>query len=309
MTETKDTQDKTVGSGDGKPAERKSPRRRVREMEVVVEHVRRDTPDTSTLFLSADDEPFEYEAGHFLTVDPHQFGELEHFIAYLEDVKGQKEKPRAYSMASAPHERLLAITIKEETYISGETPYPPLISPLLTYYIQAGRRLVISGFTGAYTLPPDIADRTDHIVHVCAGSGIVPNLSLIKESLHRQDPLKHTLLYSSKTRQDIIYYEEFETLYQQHPDKFDVIHCITRADPSGIRNARGGRISTELLEQIIPDPSNVFAFSCGPGITPYERKAARQRGEEPTPRFVENMVELLYRHGLDKKQVKQESWG
>ena len=308
MTETVSTERKNTPPAEAKPAAEKA-RRRVREMEVMVYDIRHDTPDTTTLFLFAGNEPLEYVAGHFLTIDPHQFAELEHFTAYLEDVKDQKEKPRAYSLASAPHERLLAITIKEEGYISGETPYPPLISPLLTYHIPVGRRMVINGFTGAYTFPADITDRTDQVVHVCAGSGIVPNLSLIKDSLHRNDPLKHTLLYSSKTRQDIIYYQEFEELHQQHPDKFDVIHCITREDPTGIRNARRGRISTELLQEIVPDPSNVFAFSCGPGITPHERKAARLKGEKPEPRFVENMVSLLYDHGLDKSQVKQESWG
>lgn len=286
----------------------KAPRRRVREMEVTVADVRQETPDTTTLFL-AGDEPFDYKAGHFCTVDPHQFRQLEHFTAYLEDIKGTREKPRAYSLASAPHEPYVAITIKEERYESGQTPYPPLLSPLLTYHIPKGTGMVISGFTGAYVLPDDITDRTDHIVHVCAGSGIVPDLGLIKDSLHRDLPLRHTLLYSSKTRQDIIYYDDFEELHRQHPDRFDVIHCITREDPSGIRGARRGRISKELLQEIIPDPSNVFAFTCGPGISPYEKKAARQRGEEPQPQFVEHMVALLLEVGLDKKQFKQESWG
>ena len=287
----------------------RTPKRRVRELEVEVVQARRDTPDTTTLFMSTGDEPIEYEAGHFCTIDPHQFGELEHFTAYLEDQKGQREKPRAYSMASAPHEEHLAITIKEERYESGETPYPPLLSPLLTYYIQEGRRLVISGFTGAYTFPADVCERTGHILHVCAGSGIVPNRSLIKESLHRGDPLRHTLLFSNKTRQDIIYFEEFEVLREQYPDRLDVIHCITREDPAAIRGARSGRISEELLREVAPDPSKVMAYSCGPGITPYERRAARAKGETPEPRFVENMVALLQEHGLDKKQIRQESWG
>lgn len=285
-----------------------SPRRRVQELEVVVADVRRDTPDTSTLFFSSDEE-FDYKAGHFCTIDPHQFQQLEHFIAYFEDLKGQKEKPRAYSLASAPHERYLAITIKEERYYSGETSYPPLLSPLLTYYIPVGTHMVISGFTGAYTMPDDIADRTDNIVHLCAGSGIVPNLGLIKDSLHRDAPLKHILLYSSKTREDIIYYEEFEELHRRYPDKFDVVHCITRQDPTGIRNARKGRISAALIEEAVPDLDNTFIFTCGPGIPPHERKAARAKGEEPAPRFIENMVDLLLAHGLDKKQIKQESWG
>ena len=287
----------------------RTPRRRVRELEVEVVQARRDTPDTTTLFMSTGDEPIEYEAGHFCTIDPHQFGELEHFTAYLEDQKRQREKPRPYSMASAPHEQHLAITIKEERYESGETPYPPLLSPLLTYYIQEGRRLVISGFTGAYTFPADVCERTDHIIHVCAGSGIVPNRSLIKESLHRGDPLRHTLLFSNKTRGDVIYFEEFEVLREQYPDRLDVIHCITREDPAGIRGARNGRISEELLREVAPNPSSVLAYSCGPGITPYERRAARAKGETPEPRFVENMVALLQEHGLDKKQIRQESWG
>ncbi len=232
----------------------RTPKRRVRELEVEVVQVRRDTPDTTTLFMSAGDEPVEYQAGHFCTIDPHQFGELEHFTAYLEDQKGQREKPRAYSMASAPHEQHLAITIKEERYESGQTPYPPLLSPLLTYYIQGGRRLVISGFTGAYTFPANVCERTDHIIHVCAGSGIVPNRSLIKESLHRGDPLRHTLLFSNKTRRDIIFYEEFEVLRAQYPDQLDVIHCITREDPVGIRGARNERISESFCAKLRPIP-------------------------------------------------------
>ena len=285
----------------------KAPRRRVREMEVEVVRIRRDTPDTTTLFLSSATR--DYRAGYFLTIDPHQFVPLESFTAYLEEIKGQKEKPRAYSLASAPHEPHLAITIKAERYIRGETPYPPLISPLLTYQITTGTRLMVRGFTGAYTYPHDITARTDRVLHVCAGSGIVPNFALIKDSLHCNDGLHHTLLYSSKTRQDIIYFDQLEKLQQRHPAHLEVIHCITREAPTGLPNARPGRITRDLLAEVIADPRNAFAFLCGPGISPYERKAAREKGEKPTPRFVEHMVALLHEIGLDKKQVKQESWG
>ena len=302
------TPQKRAEPADGQPEARKEPRRRVRELEVEVAEVRMDTPDTATLFL-AGDEPFEYEAGHFLTIDPHQFRILEHLIAFLEDLKGTKEKPRPYSLGSAPHEKYAVITIKEERYESGETKYPPLLSPLLTYHCPAGTRMAIKGFTGAYTYPKDITARTDSVVHVCAGSGIVPNLGLIKHSIHVNDGLKHTLLFSNKTRGDIIYYDDFAELSQQHPDKLEVIHCITREDPSGIPNSRRGRIDLDLLNKRIPDPGNCFAFTCGPGILPHERKEAKERGEEVAPKFVENMVALLHEAGLDKNQIKQESWG
>ena len=40
--------------------------------------------------------------------------------------------------------------------------------------------MVVTGFGGPYVLPPDIETRTDHVVHVCAGSGIVPNYAILK---------------------------------------------------------------------------------------------------------------------------------
>ena len=46
-------------------------------------------------------------------------------------LKGKREPPRAYSMCSSPHERYLAVTVKEERYLSGTTKFPPLLSPLL----------------------------------------------------------------------------------------------------------------------------------------------------------------------------------
>ena len=293
---------------DAGPSAQQRPQRRVRELETEVSAVRMETADTVSLFLSAD-EPFDYEAGHFLTIDPRQFRVLEHLTNFLEDLKGSKEKPRAYSLGSAPHEKRALITIKEERYESGETTYPPLLSPLLIHHCPIGTKLSIKGFTGAYTFPPDITNHTDNIIHVCAGSGIVPNLGLIKHSLHIEDGLQHTLLFSNKTCRDIIYFDEFRTLAEQHPDRLQVTHFITRENPAGIPNSRRGRVDVDLLRHHIPDPSNCFAFTCGPGILPHERKEAKETGGKLAPKFVENMVALLHEVGLEKDQIKQESWG
>ena len=129
------------------------PRRRIKEMEVMVAEVKVETHDTVTLILFTGNDHLEYKAGHFLAIDPHQFEALDRFIAFFEDVKGKKEPTRAYSISSAPHERYLAITVKEERYVSGLTRYPPLLSPLLVKRTTRGMRLVITGFTGPYVLP------------------------------------------------------------------------------------------------------------------------------------------------------------
>src|SRR6185295_2667302 len=153
-----------------------SPRRRIKELEVMVAEAVYETPDTTTLVLFTGNDRLDYKAGHFLTIDPHQFEALERFTAFLEDLKGKRDPPLFFSNATAPHEKQLAVTIKEERYSSGSTKYPPLLSPMLVKRTLRGMRLVITGFTGPYTLPEDVETKTDHIVHLCAGSGSVPNL-------------------------------------------------------------------------------------------------------------------------------------
>ena len=161
----------------------------------MVADVTEETPDTSTLVLFTGNDRLEYKAGHFLTIDPHQFEALDRFTAFLEDLKGKREPPRAYSMCSAPHERYLAVTVKEERFVPGATKYPPLLSPLLVKRTVRGMRLVVTGFTGPYTLPPDITSQTDHVVHVCAGSGSVPNLSILKCARAPPDAPSHVNLF------------------------------------------------------------------------------------------------------------------
>ena len=188
------------------------PRRRIKQMEVMVAEAISETPDTTTLVLFTGNDTLDYEPGHFLTIDPHTIPSLERFVAYLEDVKGKKEPPRAYSLASSPHERHLAVTVKEERYISGVTKYPPILSPLLVHRTLPGTRMVVTGFTGPYTLPPDIEQQTDHLLHVCAGSGFVPNWSIIKHALVTEMRLRHTVICCNKTWDDVIFRPQLQQL-------------------------------------------------------------------------------------------------
>jgi ferredoxin-NADP reductase len=123
-------------------------RRKVGELEAIVAEVIHETRQATTLVLSTSNEPLDYEAGHFLTIDPHQFLALERFVSFLENLKGRTEPPRPYSMSSAPHEPHIAITVKEEHYISGTTKYPPLLSSLLVSGTPPGTRRIINGIHG-----------------------------------------------------------------------------------------------------------------------------------------------------------------
>ena len=280
-------------------------------MEVMVAETIVETPDTTTLVFFTGNDHLEYKAGNFLTIDPHQFEALERFVAFLEDLKGRKEPPRAYSLTSAPHEKHLAITVKEERYTTGVTKFPPLLSPMLVKRTTRGMRFVITGFTGPYTFPDDIESKTDHIVHICAGSGSVPNFSLLKHALLHRPQLRHTFLYSNRTYNDIIFRGALAELESSSAGKLRVLHMLTR-DEAPERygpNVRAGRVTVPVLREVIKDPSSCVVYLCGPAVGVHERAAAAAKGIAPSPRFFESVLSGLQELGVSRDRIEHETYG
>jgi ferredoxin-NADP reductase len=286
------------------------PRRRIKEMEVMVADVKVETHDTVTLILFTGNDRLEYKAGHFLTIDPHQFEALDRFIAYFEDAKGKKEPARAYSMSSSPHERYLAVTVKEERYVSGQTKYPPLLSPLLVKRTTRGMRLLITGFTGPYVLPDDVEKRTDHLVHVVAGSGAVPNFAMVKWALLHQPSIRHTYVCSNKTWQDVIFRDELTRLERENSSRLRVVNLLTRDPVTSVsQGIWKGRLSAATLRDLVPDPKAALVYACGPAIGPHEKAAAKAKGVDPQPRFLEAAIAAMREAGFPDDRVKLESYG
>jgi len=286
-------------------------RRRIKKLEVMVAEVIRETHDVRTLLLFSGNDKLDYKPGHFCTIDPKQFESLSRWSEYLEHVKGKKEKPRAYSLASAPHEKYLAITVKEERYVHGVMEYPPLLSPVLALRTPPGTRMTITGFTGPYCLPDDIEERTDHIVHICAGSGVVPNWSIIKHALATNMKLRHTLIYGNRTWGDVIYRNALDDLRDEYPDRLSVVHALSRepgADHHG-EHVVSGRVTAELIQRYVPDPSAVQVFTCGPALSKFEVRTAKAAGETLKPRFMESTLEALSSLGFSETSVHYESYG
>ena len=286
-------------------------RRKIKELEVMVAETIDEAHDTVTLLLFTGNDTLDYQAGHFLTISPHQFEALERWVDYLEDLKGKKEPPRAYSLSSSPDEKYIAITVKEERYIKGSTPYPPLLSPILAKRTSIGTKMIVTGFTGPFTLKEEDRLSHDHAVHICAGSGVVPCYSIIKHDLRMNERLKHTLLFSNKHREDIIFHREFDDLKREFPDRFDVVHTLTREEsPKAFQNGiRKGRITEELIREFVDAPEEALFFVCGPDHDIWSKRAARESDEELPPSFMSSMLGYLKDLGVTKDKITKESWG
>jgi ferredoxin-NADP reductase len=269
------------------------PRQRIKHIPVVVADVVQETADTVTLLLDAGDDPRDYKAGQYVSVDPHQFPAIKGYAAFLEDNKGRKEPPRAYSMVSTPDERYLAITVKEELYDKTAMKYPPLLSPFLVHHPLKGAHMEVTGYAGGYHLPEDIANRTDHVVHLCAGS------------------LRQTFIYSNKTWNDIIYRDELARMVAAHPERLRVVHALTR-EPETFPytdQVRRGRVSPDLIRELAGDVATCLFFACGPAVTVWEKRAAKAENREPAPRFMESVHAAMHTLGVPKDHFREEAFG
>lgn len=287
-------------------------REKIKELEVMVADVIIEAHDTATLVLFTGNDILNYEPGHFLTIAPQQFPALSRWVEYLEDLKGKKEPGRAYSMSSSPDEKYIAVTVKEERYISGVTPYPPLLSPILARRTPRGAKMVITGFTGPYTFTEKLRESSEKAVHICAGSGIVPSFSIIKHDLRVNQKMKHVLLYTNKKMEDVIFLNQLKELEMEYPDRLKVIHTLTRENDQSLFNGDGfvkGRISKELIEEHVDDVESTAFFTCGPDHHNWQKKQAKEEGKELSPSYLGSVLGFLNELNVPKNRIKKESYG
>lgn len=287
--------------------------KRIRTISGVVSEAIQETYDTWTLNISVATDDRNYKAGQFLSIDPHQFPELSEIIAYLEHKKGRKELVRAYSIGSAPSESFVSITTKPERYYPEECEYPPLLSPLLGSASLKGRPISFLGYTGAYVLPENVSEQTQEVLHLVAGSGVVPNYAILKDELlgKKNMNVNHVMINVNKSITDVIYLKELEKLHTDFPNRFKLFHMLTREENPGRHGSHflSGRPTLDFVATKIHDPKSVLVYACGAAITKWQKKRAKEENKEPTPRFLESATEIVNGLGVDRKRYRKEIYG
>ena len=148
---------------------------------------------------------------------------------------------RSYSIASPPEDSRLAITV--ERLEDGE------VSPYLVGELKVGDKLELRGPIGGYFVwRPDDARP---LVLIAGGSGIVPLMAMIRHRALVKYMAPTTLLYSSRTLEDVIYRAELDRLAAAG-DGLRVAQALTRAQPAGWKGyAR--RIDREMVRDVDSD--------------------------------------------------------
>ena len=188
---------------------------------------------------------------------------------------------RSYSIASAPsHDGAIDLTV--ELVDDGE------VSPFLHDVLVVGDRFEVRGPIGGYFVWDSAA--ADPLLLVGGGSGIVPLMAMVRQRAQIGAGVPCTLLYSSRTVDDIIYADELSRLGGRS-DGLRVIHALTRAQPPGW-TGYSRRIDMRMLAEVLEGTGRMAqAFVCG-----------------PTP-LVESVAESLVNIGLAPSQVRTERFG
>jgi ferredoxin-NADP reductase len=186
---------------------------------------------------------------------------------------------RSYSIASAPEDDLLALTV--ERLDDGE------VSPYLTDVLEPGDELELRGPIGGYFVWE--ASLPGPLQLIAGGSGIVPLRAMLRHWVTAGRPVAARLVYSARSLDDAIYREELLDLAAY--DEVDVQIALTRAWPAGWSGHRG-RIDRALVDAVVwPAQERPRTYVCGPTA------------------FVETAAELLVETGHRPDSIKTERFG
>lgn len=221
-------------------------------MTATVREVIEETPHVRSLVLDIPDWP------------GHKAGQ--HVDVRLTSDDGYQAQ-RSYSIASAPEAPHVVLTV--ERLPEGE------VSSYLAGDIIVGDQFELRGPIGGYFVWT--AALGGPVFLVGGGSGVVPLMAMLRHRVAVRSKLPATLLYSSRTAEDIIYRAELDRLATQdngNGDGFTLVHTLTRGKPDGW-GGLSRRIDRDMLRSVGFDPDlKPRIFVCGP--TPLVESVARE---------------------------------
>jgi len=150
---------------------------------------------------------------------------------------------------------------------------------------KEGDAIVAKGPAGHFVL-----DETDEcIVLVSGGTGIAPFRCMAHYIMEKALPTKVFILFSARTRENLIYFDELNALEKAGPN-FKAVWTLTRESPEGW-NGLLGRFNPETISKAIGGLEGKVFYICGPN------------------EMVAGLNELLAKAGVAQEKIRIERWG
>ncbi|WP_211978405.1 iron-sulfur cluster-binding domain-containing protein [Brevibacterium sp. W7.2] len=197
------------------------------------------------VFRRTDGAPLAFRSGQYVNID---------FPIYGAEAEPES---RSYSLSSAPTEPwTFSVTIKRDD--NG------LVSPWAHESIRPGTVLEMLGPVGAFHLAD--WDRRARYLLLAAGAGITPLMSMIRTIHSLPGQADVILLYHGSEPDRFAFTDELDFL-EKADFRIQVVYCLGDRAQSASAEAwtgRTGRLSAELLDEVVPDANGRQVFACGP---------------------------------------------
>ena len=133
-----------------------------------------------------------------------------------------------------------------------------------------------------------IRDR-EHVVGIAGGSGITAFRSIAKDMATSGRPRKFTILYGSRSQDDIIFFDELNEIAAASNGAISVHHVLS--EPKEGWTGETGFIGADIIKKLVPDWDNVSYFVSGP---------------QPMYDFLDAEFKKM---GIRKKFIRMEEYG
>ena len=159
-------------------------------------------------------------------------------------------KMRAYTISSLPGDKFLAISVKKAGIFSSAL-----------HKMKIGDKIKIGEARGDFYPKKGMKN----IVFLSAGIGIAPFYCLIKDFYARKSKDKITLFYSSRTKKEIIFFDELNKIAKKWPN-LKLVYLLTREQVKDRCISECCRIDMIILKKYLDDNlKGKYYFICGPG--------------------------------------------
>jgi ferredoxin-NADP reductase len=204
----------------------------------TVDSIREETPRVKTIRFAVPDWP------------GHHAGQ--HADVRLTAEDGYRAE-RSYSIASAPDAPGPELTV--ERLEEGE------VSPFLTGELRAGDMLELRGPIGGHFIW-SAPDARKPLLLIGGGCGVVPLMSMLRHRMLSGSSVPAALLYSCRTREDVIYHEELDEIARADPGVTLRI-TLTRERPT-TWSGSVGRIDLSMVKALLERLGGMAdCFVCG----------------------------------------------
>ena len=169
-----------------------------------------------------------------------------------------KELRRSYSFNSSPDvDEPLAITVKRVE--NGE------ISRFLHHKTVVGDVLFAKEPQGMFSYQTDENLERD-VFLFAAGVGITPLFSILKTALVREEKSKITLVYSNRSPESTLFYDELMEWQEKYPERLKIVWVFSNS--KNLLTARLNKfyIYKLLKENLLFNKDKALFYTCGPII-------------------------------------------